>query len=195
MFSFFKHEIGNVEISFQYCKWNISATWNKIKRNLTRNLVLLILFPTRNVFVLVKLTIFLARNDWRDISREIYFSCEADQIWRDIYIFLIPSMIVAEISSIWNVPVIIGAYLFSVMLQVELIQNFTSSRIFELKLIPKCLLKYFRYDLCKLIKCFNYHHHGTLSMDFPDPSSPLVSIVHRSLQVFKAASYISTELL
>ena len=40
-----------------------------------------------------------------------------------------------------------------------------------------------------------HHHHRDASTDIPDPSSPLLPIVHRLWQVFRATSRILTELL
>ena len=48
--------------------------------------------------------------------------------------------------------------------------------------------------LCSCYKWTNNHPH-TASTDLPDPFSPLVSIIHRSREVFQATSSIGTELL
>ena len=59
---------------------------------------------------------------------------------------------------------------------------------FKLLVMPFLLLL-----LC--IYIYIYISSCAASMDFPDPLSPLISIVHRSWRIFNATSCISTELL
>ena len=68
-----------------------------------------------------------------------------------------------------------------------------------LNIFLKFIFHVFSYSMFTFTSIFSYISSSsscrTTSTDFPDPLSPLVSIFHRSRQVFQATSCIRTELL